>query len=91
MLFQAIILHNLKENQWTNLENYAKPTFGPDFGRLVHIWTPNTFSVGFTSTGHCSNLSFYAIPRKLVNQTWENGEKHNFGLGSPIYEGAINK
>ena len=29
---------------------------------------------------HCSKLSFWAFKLKLMNQTWNNGEKPNFGL-----------
>ena len=29
---------------------------------------------------HCSKLSLWAFKLKLMNQTWNNGEKFNFGL-----------
>ena len=54
------------------------------------ILGPPIFFVSFSSTlRHCSKLSYYEFKAKLKKQTWENGEKPNFGpdfsLFSPIF------
>ena len=56
--------------------------FGPDFGQFWPNLDPKkVFSLGLPLLVviQYSKLSFYAIKKKLVNQTKENSEKPNFG------------
>ena len=51
--------------------------FGPILARLAQTWDPEFFSwlLPLLVVRHFSRLSYYAILRKLTNQTSENGEK----------------
>ena len=68
---------------------------GPIFATLDQIWVPQVFFMDFISmldivaSFHCMQFQ-----GKLINQTWENGEKPSFGtdfgpfgpnLGSKIF------
>ena len=76
-MFQAIILFNFLENEWTKLEKMTKKLdFGPHFSPFDHIWALHFFSFYFILfyfflralpplvTRHCSKLSNNAIKRK---------------------------
>ena len=71
------------------LENYEKPKFGPDFGAFSPIWAPKFFRELYVYW-YIDIVPIYHLmqfPGKLMNRTWENGEKpnfgHNFGPFSP--------
>ena len=56
-LFQAIILHLLKENQWTKFENMAKNLIsGLILACLAQSWAKNIFSwvLAVLDVRHCS-------------------------------------
>ena len=64
------------------LKNDKKPNFGSDFGSFGPNLGPQFFAVGFTSTSKLDIVSSYhpmQCKGKLMNQTWENNKKHNFG------------
>ena len=83
-MFQAIILCHFQENLWTKLEKVTKNLIlCPILGSQFCMWV-----LPPPATRHCSNLSSYAIYRKVMHQTWENGKKPlnlgpNFGLFDP--------
>ena len=59
-----------------------KSNFGPNFGQFwPNLGPKKIFSLGLPLlvVKQYSKLSFYAIKKKLVNQTKENSEKPNFG------------
>ena len=76
-MFQAIILCNLKENEWNELEKLTKPNFGPDFGSFWPRFGPQEFLVGFTSTiyivasYHC--VWFQGMAKNLVSSPFLGG------------------
>ena len=60
-------------------ENGEKLHFEPDLGPLGQTWARQNVFIKLV-VRHCSKLSSYMQCKgKLMNQTWENGEKPNFG------------
>ena len=78
-LSQAMIVCNIKENQtW---ENCKKPSSRTDFGPFGPNLCPKSifpWILPLVHARHCCKLSLYQFQRKLMNQTWEIGEKPSF-------------
>ena len=77
-LFQAIILHNFKENYRKKLEKWQKKlVLDPILAPLAQIWTPKFFSwiLPLLDARHFCKLSLHAISRKTNEpnlRKWQN-------------------
>ena len=54
-----------------------KPKLGPNFGLFGPNFGPPNFFAGFSSTSIVPRYHLIPFKRKLMNQTWENGQKTN--------------
>ena len=78
-LFQAMILCNLKENEWTKFGKMAKNLISsPILVNLSQIRAPQFFSWVLLDVRHCHNLSIYAILRKTYDPNTGKWRKTSF-------------
>ena len=76
ILFQAIILYNLKEYYWTKLERMAKNLISDPILALKKFFS---WVLPLLVVTYCSILSFFAISRKTNKPNFRNSKKTNFG------------
>ena len=69
-------------------KNDKKPSFEPDFGPFgPNLGTPNFFYAFYIYQILDSNASYHCMQfeGKLMNQTWENGQKPSFGADFGLF------